>query len=431
MNRFARLLSLSLLAFSPLAASAGDSWPEFRGPTQQGHSDSTGLPLKWSETENVRWKRPILGEGWSSPVVAGNQIWLTTAIDAPGKAKPGALSSLFQEGPKSLRAMCVDRESGEIVHDVEVFSVEKPESKNSFNSYASPTPVIDGDRVYVCFGTYGSACLDAKTGAVIWKNTDLRINHMEGPGSSPVVYKDLYILHCDGSDAQYVAALNKHDGKLVWKTERTTPFGLKPGAMRKAFCIPLLIHAAGRDQLISVGAYRAFSYDPLTGKEIWSLDTVGFSVAPRPVFGDGLVFLSTGYMTPELWAVRPDGSGDVGATHVAWKIKPGTPLKPSILHLPGRLYFISDKGIARCVESATGKTIWTKRLDGDFSSSPLYADGRIYFSSEQGKTYVLKPGDQFEELAENELPGRILASPAVAGKAIYMRTDTVLYRIEE
>lgn len=431
-------LAFALACLGTVAARAGDDWPQFRGPTQQGVSDSTGLPVRWSETEHVKWKTPIPGEGWSSPVILGDQIWLTTATDLPagptasatdGEAVPAAAKSSALSG-KSLRAICVDRDTGKVVHDLEVFAVAHPAPKNSFNSYASPTPVLEAGRVYVSFGTYGQACLDAKTGRPIWKNTELKLDHKEGPGSSPVLYKDLFLLHCDGTDVQYAVALDKNTGKVVWRTDRKTDFGNKPPDIRKAYCVPLIVNVNGQDQMISVAAFRAFSYDPATGKELWALDTPGYSVVPRPVFGDGLVFVCTGYNTAQLWAIDPTGSGDVGQTHVRWKATKGIPLKPSMLFADGRLYLISDKGIAQCLSAKTGKEIWRHRVDGDFTASPVLADGRLYFFSEQGKTYVLKAGDEFDQVGEGELDGRFMASPAVVGHALYLRTDKALYRIE-
>jgi outer membrane protein assembly factor BamB len=245
-------LALPVLLVAP-AARAGDDWPQFRGPTQQGVSDSVGLPVRWSETEHVKWETPIPGEGWSSPVILGGQIWLTTATDlaagptvsATNDAAVASAAESSASNGKSLRAVCVDRDTGKIVHDVEVFAVEKPEPKNSFNSYASPTPVLEEGRVYVSFGTYGNACLDAKTGKPIWKNTELKLDHKEGPGSSPLIYKDLFLLHCDGTDVQYAVALDKNTGKVAWRTDRTTNFGNKPADIRKAYCVPLIVNVSG------------------------------------------------------------------------------------------------------------------------------------------------------------------------------------------
>ena len=409
------LLFLPILLLAPGAALADDHWPQFRGPQQQGHSDSTGLPLKWSETQSVRYRTAIPGEGWSSPVVWGKQVWMTTAT----------------EGGYSLRAICVDRDGGNITHDVEVFRVQTLDPKNSFNSYASPTPVLEEGRVYVSFGNYGNACLDSVTGKPLWKTRELTLDHKEGPGSSPVLYKDLFILHCDGMDVQYVAALNKHTGKVVWKTPRTTDFGNRPGDLRKAYNIPLFIQEDGHERLISVGAYRVFCYDPADGNEIWSCAIPGFSNVPRPVYADGVVYVCTGFMTPELWAIRTGGSGDVSSTHVAWKLKQGIPQKPSVLLVGDALYFVADTGVARCVDAKSGESLWQQRLEGKYTASPVYADGHIYFFSEQGLATVIRPNrDGLQIVAENELDGRFMASPAIAGKAIFLRTDKALYRIE-
>ena len=414
MARMPFLLLASLMLLPP-ASFAGEHWPQFRGPTQDGHSDVTGLPINWSETRGVKFKTPLPGEGWSSPVVWGKQVWLTTATGAG----------------HSLRAICVDRDDGRIVHDVEVFRVDHLEPKNDFNSYASPTPVIEEGRVYVSFGSYGNACLDTSTGEPVWKSQELKLDHKEGPGSSPILYKDLFIVHCDGTDVQYVAALNKHTGKLAWKTNRRTDFGNKPGDLRKAYNVPLVIHENGRDFLISVGAYRVFCYDPNDGKELWSCGTPGFSVVPRPLYADGVVYVCTGYGTPELWAIRTGGSGDVRDTHVLWKSKQGVPAKPSPLLIDGALYFVADGGVARCVDAKTGQTVWQERLEGKYTASPIYADGHVYFFSEQGLTTVIRPSrDGLKFVAENELDGRFMASPAVVDKAIFLRTDKALYRIE-
>jgi outer membrane protein assembly factor BamB len=410
------ILAIALSTTCCFACLANDDWPQFRGPTQQGHSDSTGLPVKWSENEGVAFKTPIPGEGWSSPVVLGDQVWMTTATD----------------GGKSLRAVCVDRNTGKIVHNVEVFALAKLDPKNEFNSYASPTPVLEPGRVYVSFGNYGNACLDAKTGRPIWKSNELKLDHKEGPGSSPILYKNLFILHCDGTDVQYVAALDKETGKLAWKTDRRTDYGGKPGDLRKAYDVPLIITEAGQDKMISVSAYRVFCYDPNDGREIWSCTIPGFSVVPRPVYADGVVYVSTGYMQSELWAIRTAGSGDVTDTNVLWKSKQGIPFKPSILLVGNRIYMVSDNGIARRLDAKTGEQVWQKRLEGKYTASPVYAEGFVYFCSEQGLTTVMRAdagSTKPEVVAENELHGRFMASPAIAGNAMFLRTDKHLYRL--
>ncbi len=389
-------------------------WPQFRGPDGQGHSSAKGLPLRWDEKTNVRWKTAVPGLGWSSPVIADGQVWLTTALD---------------EG-RSLQAVCVDAVSGKVLRSVEVFQVKEPPGINAKNSYASPTPVLDGGRLYVHFGTLGTACLETATGKVLWTNQELHLDHKEGPGSSPVLCGDLVIVNCDGTDVQYVAALDKKTGRLAWKAPRTGVRSPNPD-FRKAYSTPLVIRVEGQDEIVSVGADRTSAYDPATGKEIWWVDYNGFSNIPRPVYGNGLVFFCTGWFKPAVWAVRPDGKGDFSADHLAWKETKNAPANASPLLVEDVLYTVSDGGMLTARAAATGREWYSERLAGAVCASPLYADGRIYVCDEAGKTSVVKAGPKFELLAANQLDGRVQASPAVEGKALILRTDGHLYRIEE
>jgi outer membrane protein assembly factor BamB len=377
-------------------------WPEFRGPTGQGYSEERGLPLTWSETENVRWEVTIPGTGWSSPVIQGDRIWLTTATD----------------GGKSLRAICINRESGTLLQNVEIIHLKSPKPINEKNSYASPTPVLDDDRVYLHFGAFGTACI-TRSGDIVWKTRLEYDNGQHGPGSSPVLYGNLLIVSCDGRDTQYVVALDKRTGKVIWKK-------LRRGY--QAYTTPLIVRLPQGDQVISPGAFRATAYDPRTGEEIWYVDYgEGFSNVPRPVYGNGLVYICTGFQQPLLLAVRVDGHGNVTQSHIAWALKRGVSLTPSPLLVGDELYLISDSGIATCVDAETGKEYWRVRLGGNHSASPIYADGRIYFLSEEGESVVIAPGKQFKKLATNQLNGRALASMAVSDGAIYVRTQTHLY----
>lgn len=418
-----RILPVFLLLFSCLLAQASEHWPQFRGPAGDGHSDARDLPLNWSETQNVVWKTAIHDRGWSSPVVYGNQIWLTTA------AKDG----------RHLYALCVDRETGRIVRDLKLFEVTTPQYAHPFNTYASPTPVIEPGRVYITFGSPGTACLDTKNFKVLWERRDLECNHFRGAGSSPIIFRDLLIMHFDGSDQQYVVALDKRTGKTVWKTPRSIDFqdldaNGKPAAegdLRKAFSTPHVVQLNGRWELISLGAKAAYSYDPLTGKELWRVEErAQHSASTRPVIGHGMIFFPTGFSAGQLFAVRTGGNGLITDTHVVWKVKRGVSNKPSILLIDDLIYFISDAGIASCVEAKTGAQVWQQRIGGEYSASPVYADGKLWFFSEDGKTTVIKPGRTFEQLAENKLDEGFLASPAIAGKAFYLRTRTHLYRLE-
>jgi outer membrane protein assembly factor BamB len=393
--------SAALLALALLLA---QDWPQFRGPDGQGHSDERNLPLTWSETSHVKWKVPVAGRGWSSPAIQGDRIWLTTATD----------------GGKSLRAMAFDRETGKTLVDVEVIRLRDPGDINQKNSHASPTPVVEDDRVYLHFGAHGTAAIDA-AGRTIWKTRMDYDNGQHGPGGSPVLYDDLLILSCDGQDVQFVVALDKRTGKTRWKRLRNG---------YQAYVTPLVLRLPGGDQVVSPGAYRAIAYDPRDGAEIWSVRYgEGFSNVPRPVYGDGLVFICTGFQEPSLMAVRVDGRKDVTKTHVVWTLRRSVPLTPSPLLVGAELYLVNDLGIATALDAKTGKEHWRVRLGGNHSASPIYADGRIYFLSEEGETAVIAPGPEFRVLARNQLEGPTLASMAVSAGSIFVRSQTHLYRL--
>jgi outer membrane protein assembly factor BamB len=416
---FIRLL-LGLLAAAAANAAALASapnspgnWPQWRGPDGDGYAASSDLPLEWSETNNVAWKTPIHDEGWSSPVVWGAQVWVTTA----------------RADGHEMFAVCIDRDRGQVLHDVKVFDVEQVDGINPANSYASPTPVIEAGRLYVHFGTYGTACLDTLTGKVLWSRRDLKCNHEMGPGSSLASVGNLLVFHVDGLDQQYVIALDKASGKTVWKTPRSIDFSAINPSCRKAFSTPALVQVAGRLQLVCTGAYGAMAYDALSGVEIWKVHFTGWSAVMRPVCGLGMVFLGTDFDHPQLWAVRLGGHGDVTDTRVAWKISQRMPSTPSPLLVDDLLFVVNDAGIASCIEAQTGQLIWEQRLNGGFSASPLFGAGRIYFFARNGAATVLAPGRNPRILALNKLAGVVMASPAVADNALFVRTKTHLYRI--
>jgi predicted neuraminidase/outer membrane protein assembly factor BamB len=392
-----------LFFFLSIVTPAQD-WPEFRGPTGQGHADEREIPLTWSETQNVKWKVAIPGSGWSSPAIRGDRIWLTTATE---------------EG-KSLRAISIDRDTGALLHNIEVFRLKSAGNLNSKNSLASPTPVIEGGRVYLHFGAHGTACI-TESGEIVWKTRLDYDNGQHGPGGSPVIYDNLLIVSCDGQDIQFVAALDKMTGKVRWKK-------LRQGY--QAYTTPLIVRLPAGDQVISPGALRAIAYDPRTGKELWQVRYGdGFSNVPRPVYGHGLVYICTGFQQPSLLAVRLDGRGDVTKSHIAWSLNRGVPLTPSPLLVGQELYMVSDNGIASCVDAKSGKEHWRARLGGNHSASPIYADGRIYFLSEEGQSVVIAPGKEFGVLATNQLDGPTLASMAVSNGSIFIRSQTHLYRL--
>ena len=393
------------LAFLVIGARAED-WPEFRGPTGQGVSTERGLPLEWSESRHVVWKTDVPGSGWSSPVVSGGRVWLTSAIDGRNT---------------SLRALAFDVETGRLVVNTEVAKGGGGPPLNPKNSHASPTPILDGDRVYVHFGADGTAAVTT-AGEVIWK-TRFPYESQHGNGGSPALYHDLLIISCDGSDTAFVVAIDTRTGKVRWRTPRREPAD-------QAYSTPLVIRVGDKDQVVSAGAYRAAAYDPQTGKEIWRVSYAdGFSNVPRPVFGHGLVYIGTGFNTPSLLAVRPDGTGDITRTHIAWTMRRAAPLTPSPVLVGDELYVVNDVGILSCLDAKTGALRWIQRIDGNYSASPVFADGRIYFQSEEGVTTVIEPATTFRKLATNTLDEATLASMAVSGGSVFIRTDRHLYRI--
>jgi len=417
-----------LLAIGQAHAGASD-WPEFRGPWKNGHAsapgdtDPIGLPITWSETENVAWKTAIPHVGWSTPVVMDGQVWLTTATP---------------DGHEFF-AICVDAGTGEIRFNEKLFHADHPEPLgNPMNGYASPSPVLERGRVYVHFGSYGTACLDTKTFEVLWKRNDLPCRHYRGPGSSVILFEDLLILTMDGVDVQYVVALDKATGQTVWKTDRTADWDDldedgKPrleGDMRKAYSTPLVVEVNGTRLMLTVGAKAVYGYDPRTGRELWKVNTPGFSGAASPIYGQGLAFMISGFGKTELLAVRPDGRGDVTDTHVAWKTASMVPQTPSPVVVGELFFMINDTGNLTCLEAATGKQLWRERVRGNFAASLLYADGNVYCFSREGRATVFKAARQYELVATNTLDSGFMASAAVWGKALFLRTKEHLYRIE-
>ena len=435
MIRSAHALGFASL-FATLMLVAHDDWPQYRGPLGNGHASSTGLPLTWSETNRVKWKTPIHDRGWASPVVLGSQIWLTTAT----------------EDGRQLFAVCVDRESGRITHDLQLFEVENPQFAHKFNTYASPTAVLEPGRAYVTFGSPGTACLDTATGKVLWERRDFVCNHYRGAGSSPILHGDLLIMHFDGSDHQFLVALDKKTGQTRWRVERSIDYqDLGPdgkpeteGDFRKAFATPHVADLNGRSTLISIGAKAAYGYDPLTGQEFWRVEErQNHSASTRPVTDGQVVFIPSGFANGQLLAIRPGEGGQVidanddppaspaTGLKLIWKSKRNVPKKPSLLLVGDLLFGIDDSGIASCLEAGTGREIWRERVGGNHSASPLYAEGRLYFFSEEGVTTVVKAGREFEILAKNTLADGFMSSPAAAGRALFLRTKSALYRIED
>jgi len=421
-----RELGAVVMICTACCVTARGDWPEFRGPYGDGHVQApgdnkpVGLPLKWSETENVKWKTEIPLTGWSTPVVMSNQIWMTTA--------PMSGTEFF--------VVCADAATGRILFNKKLFQCDNPEPlENNVNCYASPSPAIEPGRVYVHFGSYGTACLDTADAKVIWQRNDLPCRHFRGPGSSVILFENLLILTMDGVDVQYMVALDKKTGRTVWKTDRTAnwndldPDG-KPhneGDFRKAYTTPLIADVSGKPQMFSPASKAVYGYDPRTGKELWKVRHASFSTAVRPLFVNGLAIMSTG---AELVGIRVDGRGDVTDTSVAWRVASAVSRMPSPVLVDDLVYMVSSDGTVTCIEAMTGNVVWQERIRSRYYASPIYADGRIYFFSDTGKTTVLKAGRTFEVLATNMLAEGFMASPAVLGKSLILRTKAHLYRIE-
>ena len=412
LGRWAQRGATAALVLTAGAGLGADDWPEFRGPTGQGHADDAAVPLTWSETERVTWKTPVPGQGWSSPVIAAGRLWLTTAVTVEGSGS-------------SLRLLAYDVATGEQTLDVEVFGSAEVTPLNPKNSLASPTAVLDpdGERIYVHFGATGTAAV-SPAGEIVWRARFPYVSQ-HGNGGSPILHDGRLIVSIDGYDTAYLVAVDARTGEEHWRSVRPDP-------VSQAYSTPLLIDVDGRTQIVNVSAFRTSGHDPATGDPIWEVGYPrGFSNVPRPVYGHGMVYITTGFQTPTLLAVRVDGAGDVTRTHVAWQHRRGVPHTSSPLLVGDELYLVSDFGIATCLDARTGDIRWQQRLGGNHSASPLYAGGRIYFQNEEGVTTVLVPGTEYRELARNRIDGVTLASMAVSDGALFMRTDTHLYRIEE
>jgi outer membrane protein assembly factor BamB len=407
-----------MLAFIFINASlsgqtAHNSWPGYRGPDDNGHSRANNVPLHWSDSTHVAWKTAIPGRGWSSPVIMEGKVWITTA----------------EPDGTNMRVIGVDAAKGTILHNITVFNHSEFQETHQLNSFASPSPVVEPGRVYVHFGTYGTACLDTRTGSKIWSRDDINCEHEVGPGSSPFIYNNLLILTMDGTDVQYLIALDKNTGKTVWKTPRNMDYTGRTPDTHKAYTTPVIARVNGTDQLISPCAHAVMAYDPLTGKEIWRVQAEGFSASARPVTSNGLVYVNTGFSPPSVVAIKLEGTGNKTENAVTWMNKRNLSARSSPLLIDGLFYMVTTGGLAKCLDPLTGEEIWSQRVGGETSASPVFAGGRIYTFDESGLTTVFTPGRQFTKIAENSLPDGFMASPAVVDGALFLRTKTHLYEI--
>jgi outer membrane protein assembly factor BamB len=416
----------SLFLFLPLfllsCQSEKDNWTHFRGSNMDGHATVETAPLHWSETENVVWKVPVKGLGWSSPVVFGDQIWLTSA----------------EEDGTKFYVLCFDFESGELLFDTTIFTSDEPQRIHSTNSYATPTPCIEKGRVYVHYGTFGTACINTNDNSVIWQREDLKCDHMQGPASSPILYKNMLIVHLEGTKDPYVIALDKNTGKTIWKSVRPAEIydPLKP-VYRKSYQTPIVVNVNGKDLLISNSAYMCFAHDVNTGEVIWTFSYGYDSTVSQPLFWNGLVFVNSGWIFEDnkpyftrQYAIDPTGTGDITDTHQVWMYEDEVPQIPTPVIVDGRMYMVHDRGMVTCLDAMTGEPIWKEKLKGNFNASPIYAAGNIYFFNVKGECTIIKPGDTFQKVAENSLDGIAKAVPAFVGDKMIVRSYKYLYLIK-
>ena len=402
---------------------ADDSWTEFRGPSANGiaHAESS-VPSEWSREKNIAFRTPLPGQGWSSPVIADGRIYLSAAI--PQGEENGANESAPQY---ALSLIILDANSGELLKSVALMEQTAATSQQVHrkNSHASPTPIVDGNRVFVHFGYQGTACVDSD-GNLIWTNRDLFFKPVHGNGGSPILVDDKLIFTCDGASDPKVVALDAQTGKVAWEVQRPND-----AKSKFSFCTPSLIIVDGQQQVIAPGSECVLAIDPANGSVIWQLLYSGYSVIPKPIYHDGLVYISTGYETPSMLAIDPTGSGDVTKTHLKWSLKKNVPHTASMIADAGLIYSVSDAGIAICVDAQSGEVIYRERVGGNFSASPILVGNKLYYTSEAGVTTVIATGRQYKVLAKNDLGERTLASAAVDGNALIMRTADAIYRIEE
>lgn len=389
-----------------------ENWPEYRGPTGDGFATGANLPVEIDESRHVKWSTPIHGRGWSSPVVWGNQVWMTTATD---------------DG-KRMSAICVDLKTGDVMHDKLIHENESPRFRHPTNSYASCTPAIESGRVYLHFGSYGTSCVNTETGEIIWQRTDLECDHFRGPGSSPILYDGKLIVAFDGFDLQYVVALDKETGKTVWKTDRDIEYGTDNGDWMKAYCTGAVFQIDGKPILVYPSAKATIAYEPGSGNPIWTVYHGGMNASARPILtSDGLLVLTNGMGRMD--AVDPRGTGDITNSNISWTMAKNVSRRPSPIVVDGRIYMFNDKGIATCVDAKNGELVWQKRIGGSFAASPIYDGEKILAFSEQGEIYAFQPGEKMIQRGKSKLGDGFKASPAVVGDVLILRSVSTLYCI--
>lgn len=410
------------LSASCSIAQKSDNWTHFRGSNMDGHAAVKTAPLHWSDSTNVEWKVPVKGLGWSSPVVFGDQIWLTSA-DRDGK---------------EFYTLCFDLKTGKLLDEKTIFSATDPQRIHGTNSYATPTPCIEEGFVYVHYGTFGTACINTNNFEVVWKREDMPCDHMQGPASSPILHKNMLIVHLEGTKDPYVAALDKKTGKTIWKSIRPAEiYDLLEPVYRKSYQTPIVIEVDGKELLISNSAYLCFAHDINTGEVIWTIEYGYDSTVSQPIYWDGLVYVNSGWIFIDnvpfftrQYAVDPTGKGDVTKTHVKWMYEDEVPQIPTPVIIDGKMYMVHDRGMVTCLDAKTAQVIWKHELKGNFNSSPVYAAGNIYFFNVKGECTIIKPGDAFQLVAENSVGETVKAVPVFVNDKMVLRTEKNLYLIK-
>jgi outer membrane protein assembly factor BamB len=415
------------------------SWNQFRGPNSN-NTIAGSNPITWDALlKPPTWSVDIPGRGWASPIVVDDKIWLMSA-EAVALEAAAAEAELAKQKEKfgnadyqnveriTLLATQVDAVSGTIDRTIRLKEIANPLAIHNWNSHASPTPATDGKRVYCHFGSLGTFAIDSKSGEVVWQR-DFVIEEMTGPASSPILWDERLYMCCDGADKQYMLCLDAASGETLWQKDRPD-LSHKPPDQRRSFGTPICAQSAGRWQLITVCACHTIAYDPISGEEIWRAKMAdGFSIVPQPVFAEDVVYVCSGYMQPELFAIRTDGQGDVTQTHILWNYKKQVPTIPTPVYYKQRLFMVSTNGVCSCIDSASGEPIWSKRLDGEYCSSPLLVGDLIYFTNRSGLTTIIKASDTYEVIATSELPAETMASLVPIKRGILIRTDPKLHKI--
>lgn len=403
-----KLIILLLLLWS-ITLTFGQGWPQFRGPTGQGHSVTKVLPLNWNREKGVAWEKKLSGKAWSSPICVNDQIFLTNAV--------------LNNESLVLEVISIDFNSGQIKWRKKIFEYDQQPRIHKKNSYASPTPFFDDNRIFVHFGNLGTACLGVD-GELIWTNK-LDYLPVHGSGASPVIYEDLLLLSADGASNPYLYALDKKSGEIKWKVKRDSQ-----AKKNFSFCTPLVVQVNGEVQIISPASDYVFAYD-LRGNQLWKFNYPnGYSVVPRPVFDEGIIYVSSGYDSPIFYAIKCGGRGDLTKKNLVWKTRKGAPRNSSVIVINGLLFMVADNGVVSCLDSKTGELFWMERVAGSCSPSLIHSNGKILLSDEMGKTFIFKASKSYKLLATNDIEERMLASPIVFKNSLLLRTENSLWRID-